>query len=107
MSIIGIANQIFSHPEPVALIDKTLSAEHYWLNFFDVKAKNSDERTINALESYANLRVEQAKEEWKDENKKLTEKLIQIEDFVMMRITAEQSPFKIKNKLVEILNNGK
>ena len=41
------------------------------------------------------------------EHEALIKKIMQIEEFVMMRITSEQSPVKIKNKLIEILNNGK
>jgi len=53
--------------EPVAPIDKTLSAEQYIRRLYPLSDKFSRLGCEKIAESYANLRVEQAKEEWKKE----------------------------------------
>ena len=50
--------------EPVAPIDKTLNAEEY---FIEMGAFLDNDCVFRTMESFANLRVEQAKEEWEKE----------------------------------------
>ncbi len=53
--------------EPVAPIDKTLTVEQYIRRLYPLSDKFSRLGCEKIAEDYANLRVEQAKEEWKKE----------------------------------------
>jgi len=56
--------------EPVAPIDKTLTAKQYFVENYGLPTYWDDkvyESFVKTMESYGDLRVEQAKEEWKKE----------------------------------------
>jgi len=74
---INILKRLVEDSEPVAPIDKTLTAESVLSQFESFKDTNDGrdethyyhDNVIEAMESYANLRVEQAKEEERKEAK--------------------------------------
>ena len=98
--------------EPVAPIDKTLSAEQYVRRLYPLSQTFSKLGVINIADDYANLRVEQAKEECRKQNNDIL--IISMNaasnnyfyaDAIMTSNSIEEAREKVKIN-VKFLNDG-
>ena len=114
---IEIGKQIQKDSEPIAPIDKTLSAERFIEKCtgepesYRINIRNHSLLTL--MEAYGDLRVEQAKEEWRKQNNDIL--MISMNaasnnyfyaDAIMTSNSIEEVREKVKIN-VKFLNNGK